>query len=96
MLVDLNGLQGFGTTREVANLDTLAAKFQAFGVPTQEIDGHDRGAIARPGTRARSAVFVAHTHKGCGVSFMEDRMEWHYLPLSESQYLQAIRECEFQ
>ena len=42
IVVDLNGLQGFGTTREVADLDPLAEKFRAFGVPTREIDGHDR------------------------------------------------------
>ena len=40
-IVDLNGLQGFGATRDVADLDSLAAKFRAFHVPTQEIDGHD-------------------------------------------------------
>ena len=37
---------------------------------------------------------VASTHKGCGVSFMRDRMEWHYLPLSEAQYRQAVKEIE--
>ena len=41
LLVDLNGLQGFGTTREVADLEPLAEKFRAFGLPTLEIDGHD-------------------------------------------------------
>ena len=41
ILVDLNGLQGFGTTREVADLDPLAEKFRTFGIPTREIDGHD-------------------------------------------------------
>ena len=45
IVVDLNGLQGFGTTREVADLEPLAEKFRAFGVPTEEIDGHDREAI---------------------------------------------------
>ena len=39
-------------------------------------------------------VIVAHTRKGCGVSFMEDRMEWHYLPMTETQYLQAVQEIE--
>ena len=34
LMVDLNGLQGFGTTREVADLEPLAAKFRAFGLPT--------------------------------------------------------------
>jgi transketolase len=96
IVVDLNGLQGFGTTRDVANLEPLAEKFRAFGVPTEEIDGHDPEAIRRAlgdETTGLHAV-VGRTHKGHGVSFMEDRMEWHYLPLSEPQYLEAIRESE--
>jgi transketolase len=92
--VDLNGLQGFGTTREVANLDPLANRLRAFGVETLEIDGHDPGAIiatlARGGTGPLAVV--ARTIKGCGVSFMENRMEWHYLPLTAETYRQAVDE----
>jgi transketolase len=96
VLVDLNGLQGFGSTREVANLDPLAARFQAFGLPTYEIDGHDPNSIrqAIEADRTEAALIVAHTRKGCGVSFMEDRMEWHYLPMTESEYMQAAREVD--
>jgi len=96
VLVDLNGLQGFGTTREVANLDPLAEKFQAFGVSTRKIDGHDATAVRHAIEAARDefTVIVAHTRKGCGVSFMEDRLEWHYLPMTESQYLKAVQEIE--
>jgi transketolase len=96
ILVDSNGLQGFGTTKEVANLERLAEKLWTFGVPTEEIDGHDpeaiRGSLGLD--RAGLSAVVARTHKGCGVSFMEDRMEWHYLPMTESQYLQAAQETE--
>ncbi len=96
ILVDLNGLQGFGTTRDVAELDPLAEKFRAFGVPTEEIDGHDREAILGALQRERGslAAFVARTRKGSGVSFMEDRMEWHYLTMTEAQYQQALRETD--
>jgi transketolase len=96
IVVDLNGLQGFGTTREVADLDPLAEKFRAFNVPTREIDGHDgvaiRRALARDGNQLE--VIIAQTRKGSGISFMEDKMEWHYLPLTEALYLQAVRETE--
>ena len=96
LIVDLNGLQGFGTTREVADLAPLADKFRAFNLAVDEIDGHNLAAIARalnePGRGLR--VVVAQTRKGCGVSFMEDRMEWHYLPMSESQYEQAVADVE--
>jgi transketolase len=97
IIVDLNGLQGFGTTREVADLGSLSDKFRSFSVPTREIDGHSREEIVEalradrgPGPHA----VVARTRKGSGVSFMEDRVEWHYLALSEGQYLQAVREVE--
>jgi transketolase len=96
LLVDCNGLQGFGTTREVADLEPLTDKFAAFGVPAVEVDGHDPAALlaSLAAEQAGPRAVVARTRKGCGVSFMEDRMEWHYLPLSEEQYRQAVRETE--
>jgi transketolase len=93
-VVDLNGLQGFGTTREVADLGSLADKIRSFGVATVEISGHDPGAIVEA-LALRSAgpvAIVAATVKGCGVSFMEHRMEWHYLPLTEPLYREAVAE----
>ena len=96
-LVDLNGLQGFGTTREVADLGPIADKFRAFSVPTVEVDGHSREEILgalRPNDEAGPHAIVARTRKGGGVSFMEGRMEWHYLALSEEQYLRAVGEVE--
>jgi transketolase len=93
-ITDLNGLQGFGTTREVANLDPLAERLRAFGVTTVEIDGHDPGAIvtALAARDAGPLGIVAKTVKGRGVSFMENRMEWHYLPLTAATYRQAVDE----
>jgi transketolase len=94
LVVDQNGLQGFGTTREVADLAPLSDKFRAFHVPACEIDGHNptalRNALA-PHTPVPRVV-VAQTHKGCGISFMQDRLEWHYLPLTAAQYQQALHE----
>lgn len=96
LIIDANGLQGFGTTKEVAGLDSLNEKFRSFGMPTQEIDGHDLKALEKalnqntPGPR----IIIANTVKGKGVSFMENKMEWHYLPLNEDQYRQAIKEVE--
>jgi transketolase len=96
LLVDLNGLQGFAATREVADLEPLAAKFRSFGLSTLEVDGRDCDEVERA-LRLHDGglqVVVARTRKGCGVSFMEDRMEWHYLPMTEAQYRQAVQEIE--
>ncbi|MGA2113232.1 MAG: hypothetical protein ABSH56_00605 [Bryobacteraceae bacterium] len=96
LIVDLNGLQGFGRTRDIANLGQLSEKFRSFGLHTVEVDGHDPAGLASelardvPGPRA----IVARTKKGSHVSFMEDGFEWHYLPLNEDPYHQAIRELD--
>jgi transketolase len=108
LVVDANGLQGFGSTREVMNLEPLAAKFRAFGADVTEVDGHDAVALAtaiavphRDGRgEARSPlpgtprVIVARTIKGKGISFMEGRMEWHYLPLTDDLLAQAVAELD--
>jgi transketolase len=94
-LVDVNGLQGFGSTAEVVNLGSLASKLDEFGVEARAIDGHDTDAIERalkaPATD-RPIALVASTIKGHGVSFMENKMEWHYLPMTAEQYALAVEE----
>ncbi len=94
VIVDLNGLQGFGKTSEIADLESLAEKFRTFHIPTLEVDGHDPQAVAMAlrQTGNGPTVVVAHTKKGHGVSFMEDSFEWHYLPLTRELYERAIEE----
>lgn len=99
IIVDLNGLQGFGATHEVADLGRLDEKFQTFGFSTREIDGHDPAAIIAALSRPAAGpnAIIARTTKGKGVSFMENKLEWHYLPLTEPLYQQALQElpgCE--
>jgi transketolase len=95
IVVDRNGWQGFGSTRDVADLSPLAEKFRAFGLSTCEVDGHACGQlpeVLHQHTEASPLVIIADTIKGRGVSFMEDRMEWHYLPMSAEQYAEAMME----
>ncbi len=93
-LVDLNGLQGFGATADVADLDPLAEKIRAFGADVRIIDGHKTDELAAALARRAKGprVIVARTVKGHGVSFMENKMEWHYLPMTENQYRLALAE----
>lgn len=94
IVIDLNGLQGFGTTAEVADLRPLGRKLREFGWEVDEIDGHDVDALAAAARRPVAAphAIVATTTKGRGVSFMENRVEWHYLPLTPELHEQAVRE----
>jgi transketolase len=96
VLVDANGLQGFGSPAEVASLEPLAPKFRGFGLRVEEIDGHSPDALdaVLEAPRDETLIVVMRTVKGKGVSFMEGKMEWHYLPLNEAQYNQALRELE--
>jgi transketolase len=94
VIVDLNGLQGFGRTSDIADLEPLADKFRAFGITTHEVDGHDVAAVSKALRQDGDGptVVVAKTTKGQGVSFMEGSFEWHYLPLSQESYQQAVEQ----
>jgi transketolase len=96
ILIDANGLQGFGSVDEVAGLQLTPEKFRQFGLSAEEIDGHDLDAICRACADRSGGprVVIARTCKGRGVSFMENRMEWHYLRMTEEQYRQAIEEVD--
>lgn len=100
VIVDANGLQGFGRTKDVLDLEPLADKWRAFRFRCEEVDGHDFSqldeALRRPPdgrdpSRSGSPTcVVARTVKGKGVALMENKLEWHYLPMSAEQYAGAI------
>jgi transketolase len=97
-IIDANGLQGFGSTKEVASMDSLSEKFKSFGISVEEIDGHDLTAIEKTLSQNQKGprAIIAHTIKGKSISFMENKMEWHYLPLKEEQYQLAIQDLDKQ
>ena len=87
-VVDRNRLQQGARTEDTARLEPLADKWRAFGWDVREVDGHDHGALldvfdAPPGDQPRCVI--AHTFKGKGASFMEDRVEWHHKVPSQDQ-----------
>lgn len=98
VLIDHNNLQGFGNTTDVASMAPLQKKLEGFDVDIHCVPGHDldriRQALSAPVTHPK--VIILNTTKGRGVSFMENRMEWHYLPLNDGQYQQAIDEVSAQ
>jgi transketolase len=92
ILVDHNGLQGFGSTAEVATMDPLSHMLSGFTVDLRRCDGHDLQALRDTVTALsnRPVVVIMDTCKGHGVPDFEGRMESHYLPLTESQYQAAM------
>lgn len=94
LMVDHNGLQGFGTTTDVASMSPLSERLAGFEVHTLVVDGHDHAAIAEAleTPTASLKIIILNTEKGHGVSFMENRMEWHYMPLTEELFKKAIAE----
>ena len=97
ILVDHNNLQGFGSTADVASMSPLWDRFKGFDIDLHVIDGHDLDAIriALTDVQIRLKVIVLCTIKGRGISFMENRMDSHYLPLTEKQFRKAIDELDF-
>lgn len=96
VLVDHNNLQGFGSTAEIASMSPLWDRLQGFEIDLQVIDGHDHHAIraALACDQNRLKIIILRTVKGHGVSFMENRMDSHYLPLTEESFRLAIKEIE--
>jgi transketolase len=98
VLVDHNDLQGFGSTQDIASMSPLWEKLRGFDTDIEVIDGHDPAAmrLALAGAGDRPRLIVMRTVKGRGVSFMENRMEWHYLPLDAEHYRAATIELDVQ
>jgi len=100
IIVDENGYQAMGSTREVMRLGSIAGKLSAFGLETCEVDGHDEAALDAAMSKLLKSpsiapkALVAHTVKGKGVSFMEANNRWHYSRLSAETYAAALAELE--
>ena len=94
-IVDRNRLQQGAKTEDTNALDPLADKWTAFGWDTIELDGHDYdtlyAALTAPAT-SKPRCIIANTHKGRGVSFMEDGVEWHHKVPSSAQVEAALAE----
>jgi transketolase len=97
MIVDRNGLQGFGESEDVMRLEPLTSKLEAFGWAALKVDGHDVGQLrdAFSAERRRTAkplAVIADTVKGKGVSYMEGKLEWHYRSPDAEQLACALAE----
>ena len=96
-IVDYNKLQSLTSVAETLGLEPLEDKFRAFGWAVQQVDGHDHHALFQslsttPWASDRPSILIAHTTKGKGVGFMENKVEWHYKSPTKEQLDQALSE----
>ena len=95
LVLDNNGQQALAPTAEVINLRLIDNAVQAFGWECRRVDGHNVEDLARAfatSTPGAPLFVIADTIAGKGVSFMERQVKWHYLPLDDEQYAQAMSE----
>ena len=96
-IVDLNGLQIDGKVSDVKCVCPVDEKFRSFGWNVINVDGHNFEELTTAFKEAKSSkgvptAIIAHTHKGKGVSFMEDNAGWHGKAPSDEELAAAIEE----
>jgi len=97
-IVDANKCQNDGKICDIMNVEPIGEKFSAFGWNTLRVNGHDFEELINALEEAKKSdkpfAIIADTHKGKGVSFMEDDPQWHGKALSEEQLEKALKELE--
>lgn len=99
VIINQNSIQGFGRCSDILSNERLGEKWRAFGFTVVEADdgnSFESLSLAFEKIAGKTGPFcvIAKTTKGHGVSYMEDSVAWHYLPMSDDQYAQAIREIQ--
>jgi len=98
-VLDRNGFQIDGKTKDIMNLEPVIAKWQAFGWHTIEIDGHNIPQILSAYEEAKTikgkpSIVIARTIKGKGVSFMENVVDFHGRAPTKEEAEKALKELE--
>ena len=97
VVLDLNGQQAMGKTKDVMQLEGVPDSLEKIGWNILNVDGHDVESLVRALKRnlddgTKPLLVIAKTTAGKGVSFMEGKVEWHYLPQTDAQHHQALAE----
>jgi transketolase len=98
-IVDNNGLQIDGATKDVINVEPLVDKYTSFGWNVLEIDGHNLSEVDKAysqfrETKGKPTAIIARTVKGKGVSYMENLTEWHGKIPSKKLVQKALEEID--
>jgi len=98
-IIDNNGLQGFGKTEDVIDMEPMKEKWRSFNFEVYEsVEGNEFNSLEEVFSKinksksSKPKCVIAKTTKGSGVSYMEHKLEWHYLPMDDELYEAAIRE----
>jgi transketolase len=95
VMIDKNGLQGFDNTENVLGISADKTKWEAMGFEVVECGGHNIEEIFtqidlfKARKNGIPKLLIANTVKGKGVAYMENKLEWHYLPMKAEQYEMA-------
>lgn len=97
--IDYNKLQSLASPSETLELEPFNDKWKAFGWHVIEVDGHDHDALMTAYQDCmrnidQPSVVISHTTKGKGVSFMENKVLWHYRTPQGQEYSDAIKELK--
>ncbi len=101
VILDFNGLQIDGTVEEVKALDCLRSKWESFGFNVISCNGNDVEMLISSFEQAKQtkgmpSIIIAETIKGKGVSFMENKAEWHGKAPNEEEYNRAMKELKLE
>jgi transketolase len=97
LYLDHNCMQVDGFLKDIIEIEPIEAKWQSFGWQVQRIDGHaidqilDATAFAH-NTTGKPHMIICDTVKGKGISFMENKVEWHSHAINDNEYAQALAE----
>jgi transketolase len=97
-IVDRNHLQGCGYDEEVLNYGDIGEKFHAFGFHVLKVNGHDYEVLEHAfketitNITGKPIAIIAETVKGKGITYMENRLEWHYKSPNDEQLATALEE----
>lgn len=96
LILDYNGVQLDGFVNEIMPLEPIVDKWKSFNYKVIEVDGHNIGELLNAFDLAKRVhqpvIIIAYTTKGKGVSFMEDKNEWHGMAPSDKELESAIKE----
>lgn len=98
-IIDRNRLCADGAVKDVMEIEPLKEKWAAFGWTVKEVDGHNISNLIEafskvPIVVGKPVLIIANTIKGKGISFMENKYEWHNKVPSEEQFKIAYKELQ--